>query len=193
MWRGRPACEFRHRLSARIYSLNEGQWDFTQQSSKPRCSALAKKRIDDNCRVCHPDDSYRQCFNIHHVSSPQPNIGRAEMEVLQFVTEHHPVSVREVADHFASTKGQVRTTLLNVMERLRKKGYLIRRKEKGIFRYSPSVPKGELLRDLIHDFVGKTLGGSVSPFVAYLADEAKMSESDIAELRKIVRQLKKPD
>ena len=115
------------------------------------------------------------------------------MEVLQFVTEHHPVSVREVADHFASTKGQVRTTLLNVMERLRKKGYLNRRKEQGIFRYSPRVPKGELLRNLVRDFVGKALGGSVSPFVAYLADEAKMSDSDIAELRKIVRQLKKPD
>jgi predicted transcriptional regulator len=146
--------------------------------------------------VCHPDDSYRQYIdylNIDHVSSPQPNIGRAEMEVLQFVTEHHPVSVREVADHFASTKGQVRTTLLNVMERLRKKGYLIRRKEQGIFRYSPSVPKGELFRNLVRDFVGKALGGSVSPFVAYLADEAKMSDSDIAELRKIVRQLKKPD
>ena len=130
---------------------------------------------------------------VNQMSRPQPNIGRAELEVLQFVTEHHPVSVREVADHFASTKGQVRTTLLNVMERLRKKGYLIRRKEQGIFRYSPRVPKGELLRDLIHDFVSKALGGSISPFVAYLADEAKMSDSDIAELRKIVRQLKKPE
>jgi hypothetical protein len=35
------------------------------------------------------------------------------------------------------------------------------------------------------------LGGSVSPFVAYLAEEAEMSEAEVAELRKVVRELKK--
>lgn len=120
---------------------------------------------------------------------PQPSIGRAELEILQYVTEHHPVTVREVADHVAETKGHVRTTVLNIMERLRKKGYLTRKKVGGLFQYSPSVPKGELLRNLIRDFVGKALGGSVSPFVAYLADEAKMSEAEIAQLRKVVREL----
>lgn len=115
------------------------------------------------------------------------------MEILHYVTEHHPVTVREVADHVAETKGHVRTTVLNIMERLRKKGYLTRRKAGGIFQYYPSVPKGELLRNLVRDFVSKALGGSVSPFVAYLADEAEMSESDVAQLRKVVRELQKPE
>ena len=123
----------------------------------------------------------------------QPNIGRAEMEILHYVTEHHPVTVREVADHVAETKGHVRTTVLNIMERLRKKGYLTRRKVGGLFQYSPSVPKGELLRNLVRDFVSKALGGSVSPFVAYLADEAEVSEADVAQLRKVVRELQKPE
>ncbi|HEV8540931.1 MAG TPA: BlaI/MecI/CopY family transcriptional regulator, partial [Verrucomicrobiae bacterium] len=83
----------------------------------------------------------------------QPNIGRAEMEILQYVTEHHPVSVREVADHSAATKGHVRTTVLNMMERLRTKRYLTRKKVGGVFQYSPSVPKRELLRNLVRDFV----------------------------------------
>jgi predicted transcriptional regulator len=121
----------------------------------------------------------------------QPNIGRAEMEILQYVTERHPVTVREVADHIAETKGHVRTTVLNSMERLRKKGYLTRKKAGGLFQYSPSVPKGELLRNLIRDFVSKALGGSVSPFVAYLADEAEISDAEIAQLRQVVRELEK--
>lgn len=119
------------------------------------------------------------------------NVGRAEMEVLRFITEKHPVSVRTVAEHFTETKGLVRTTVLNVMERLRKKGYLVRRQEGGIFQYSPRLAKGELLRNLVRDFVSRSLGGSVSPFVAYLAEEAEMSEEEIAELRKVVRELKK--
>jgi predicted transcriptional regulator len=124
------------------------------------------------------------------MNDSQPNIGRAELEILHYITEHHPVTVREVADHVAETKGHVRTTVLNIMERLRKKGYLTRKKAGGLYQYSPRVPKTELLRNLVRDFVSKALGGSVSPFVAYLADEASMSKEEIAQLRKIVRELK---
>ena len=119
----------------------------------------------------------------------QPNIGRAEMEILRHIADHHPVSVREVADHFSATKGHVRTTVLNVMERLREKGYLKRRKSNGIFQYSPSVPRAELLRSLVREFVNRTLGGSLSPFVAYLTEEGKLSAAELAELRTLVKEL----
>ncbi len=58
-------------------------------------------------------------------------MGREEMQVLRYVGEHHPVSVREVADHVAATSGKARTTVLTVMERLREKGYLVHRKKGG--------------------------------------------------------------
>ena len=119
----------------------------------------------------------------------QASIGRAEMEILRYIQDHHPLSVREVASHVSATKGHVRTTVLNVMERLRKKGFLKRQKVGGIFQYSPSVPRAELLRGLVRDFVANTLGGSVSPFVAYLCDEGELKDCEVAELRKLVREL----
>ncbi len=119
----------------------------------------------------------------------QPNIGRAEMEILRYISDHHPVSVREVADHVSATKGQVRATALNVMERLREKGYLKRRKAGGIFQYSPSVPRAELLRSLVREFVNRSLGGSLSPFVAYLTEEGKLSAGELAELRTLVQEM----
>ncbi len=118
-----------------------------------------------------------------------PNIGRAEMDVLRYVTDHHPVTVRQVADHVSETKGHVRTTVLNVMERLRQKGYLVRRKTGGVFHYSPRLPREELLRSLVRDFVARSLGGSLSPFVAYLAHEAKLSPEEVCELRTLVENL----
>ena len=121
----------------------------------------------------------------------QPNIGRAEMEILQYVAANHPVTVRDVADHVGETKGHVRTTVLNVMERLRKKGYLKRKKSERVFQYSPTVSRAELLRGLVRNFVSNSLGGSVSPFVAYLADEGKLSSEEVAQLRKVVREMEK--
>ena len=121
---------------------------------------------------------------------PTPrNIGRAEMEILHYVADHHPVAVRDVAEHIASTKGHVRTTVLNVMERLRRKGFLTRKKAQGIYQYSPSVPKSDLLRTLVRDFVKRALGGSLSPFVAYLTHEAKLSAEEVQELKRVVREL----
>jgi predicted transcriptional regulator len=119
----------------------------------------------------------------------QTNVGRAEMEVLRYVSTHHPVTVGAVAAHFATTKGQVRTTILNVMERLRKKGFLTRKRVGGLYEYSVRLPRAELFRRLVHTFVQNTLGGSVSPFVAYLTEDAVIDDTELAELKKLVRQL----
>lgn len=111
------------------------------------------------------------------------------MEVLRYVADHHPVTVREVADHLAETKGHVRTTALNIMERLRRKGYLARKREDGVYRYSPRETKGELLRGLVRDFVERVLGGSVSPFMAYLTHEARITEAELEELKRLVSEM----
>ena len=113
-------------------------------------------------------------------------IGREEMQVLRYVADNHPVSVRAVADHVAATTGQARTTVLTMMERLREKGYLVRRKKNGLYRYSPKRSQGELLRRLVADFVREALGGSVSPFVAYLAEDAKLNDEQLRELANLV-------
>ena len=119
----------------------------------------------------------------------QRNIGRAELEVLQYVQDHHPITVGQAAAHFAQVKGYGRTTTLNVMSRLLKKNYLTRRKIGGVYHYSPRQPGGELLRGLVREFVTRTLRGSASPFVAYLAEEAALSGQDLAKLKQLVADL----
>jgi predicted transcriptional regulator len=113
-------------------------------------------------------------------------IGRAELEVLHYVHEHHPVTVRQVADAVGSARGVVRTTVLNVMNRLVSKGYLVRHKEGGVWQYGPRTGRKRLLRSLVRDFVDKALRGSIAPFVAYLAEDARLSDEELAELRQIV-------
>lgn len=119
-------------------------------------------------------------------------IGKAELEILRFIHDRSRggATVRDVADHFAKTHGHVRTTVLNVMTRLWEKGFLARRKVGGVFTYAARESKGELLRRLVRDFVEGALGGSASPFVAYLARDARrLTAADVAELRKIVDEL----
>lgn len=119
----------------------------------------------------------------------QASIGRVELETLRYIADRAPVSVRDVADHLAQTKGHSRTTALNVMERLRGKGYLTREKVEGVYHYSPRQPKQQLLRSLVKDFVEGTLGGSLEPFVAYLTHEAEVTDDQYQELQRLVNEL----
>lgn len=119
----------------------------------------------------------------------KPGIGPAQLEVLKYVAEHQPVTVREVADHMAETAGKARTTILTLMEQLREKKYLKRRKVDGVYHYSATSSSTDVIRRLVKQFVENTLGGSVSPFVAYLAEEADLSAAELAELKQLVQAL----
>jgi predicted transcriptional regulator len=117
------------------------------------------------------------------------SLGKAEMDVLRYVAEHSPVTVREVADHLAETKGQVRTTVLNSMERMRQKGFLKREKVDGVFQYTPVKSKGELFQRLLKGFVDAAFGGSHAPLVTYFAEQGKMTHEELRMLKKVADRL----
>lgn len=120
---------------------------------------------------------------------PLANFGATELEILRYISDHHPITVGEVAEHIAETSGQARTTVLTIMERLRRKGHLTRKQVGGVFRYAPKVATPVLLQGLVKNFVDKALGGSVSPFVAFLAESGPVSEDDLEKLKAIIQKL----
>ncbi|NTX02978.1 BlaI/MecI/CopY family transcriptional regulator [Myxococcus sp. CA051A] len=117
-------------------------------------------------------------------------VGEQELSVLRYVAEHGPATVGEVVERFGEPQGLARSTILTVMERLRLKGYLTRRKVEGVFQYASPVREGELLRDVVGDFVQRTLSGSLSPFAAYLSDADDVSDKDLAQLQDVVARLR---
>lgn len=75
------------------------------------------------------------------------------------------------------------------MERLRRKGFLRRQKADGVYHYLPVKSKGELFQRLLRGFIDAAFGGSLSPLVAYFAEQGKMSEEELRMLRKIAARL----
>ncbi|ADB18349.1 transcriptional repressor, CopY family [Pirellula staleyi DSM 6068] len=123
------------------------------------------------------------------MSQQRDSLGKVELEILQLIDKLQPVTVRTLVDHLAESSGQARTTILTVVERIRKKGFVSRRKIGGVFHYSPRIPVTQLLQRLVTDFVSNVLGGSVSPVVAYLQKTQQVDPAELAELRAIVEQL----
>lgn len=119
-----------------------------------------------------------------------PSIGDQELALLRYLAAHEPVSVGEVAAGFGEAHGLARSTVLTMMERLRAKGYLRRRQAQGIYRYSTATGPGEAMRHAVGSFVQNTLRGSVSPFVAWMAERGEVSDAELAELQALVKRLK---
>ena len=116
-------------------------------------------------------------------------VGDQELAVLRYVAEHGPATVGEVAERYGETQGLARSTILTVMERLRAKGHLTRRKVEGVYQYASCVPKAELLRGVVGDFVQRALAGSLSPFAAYLAQADAVSDEELEQLQDVVARL----
>jgi predicted transcriptional regulator len=116
-------------------------------------------------------------------------IGDQELALLQWVAGRGGASVGEAAEGFGTDRGLARSTVLTMMERMRKKGHLSRRKVEGVYRYTSPVSAAAVLRDVVGGFVEQTLGGSVSPFVAFLAESEDVTEDELEELEALVFRL----
>ncbi|MCU0256115.1 MAG: BlaI/MecI/CopY family transcriptional regulator [Vicinamibacterales bacterium] len=118
------------------------------------------------------------------------SIGDQELALLRHVAEGRGATVGEVAEGYGAARGLARSTVLTMMERLRQKGFLSRRRgADGVFRYTSRASAGDLLRSAVRDFVANTLDGEVSPVVAYLVEDAEVSDAELAELEALVDRL----
>jgi predicted transcriptional regulator len=117
-------------------------------------------------------------------------VGEQELRILKDLVERGPGSVGELHARYGEPLGLARSTVLTMMERLRRKGYLTRRMDDGIYRYETRGGE-QLLSGLVGRFVDKALGGSVSPFTAYLSERGSVTDSELRELEQVVDRLRK--
>jgi predicted transcriptional regulator len=117
-------------------------------------------------------------------------IGGQELALLRFVADEGPISVGEAAERFGAPRGLARSTVLTVMERLRAKKRLTRKRSGGVYLYASPEKADALLSGVVRSFVETTLSGSLSPFVAYLSDSDRVSDAELVELERLVRKLR---
>src|SRR5689334_16417661 len=114
--------------------------------------------------------------------SPSYPTGSQELAILRYVAEHGPVGVGRVAEAFAAEQGLARSTVLTMMERLRKKGHLSRRKSGGVYVYRSALDGPGVMSRAVGQFIDRALRGSVSPIAAYLTERGEVSQAELREL-----------
>lgn len=119
----------------------------------------------------------------------EKSLGELELELLRWIAEHGPSTVGQAFEGYGAPHSLARSTVVTVMERLRLKGYLNRKKQDGVFRYASPVGQEALMGGLVQKFVEKTLAGSLSPLLAYFAKGQKLSPEEMSQLESLISKL----
>jgi len=117
------------------------------------------------------------------------SIGEQELGLLTHIADRDGATVGEAADEYGTPRRLARSTVLTMMERLRRKGHLERRMVDGVYRYRARGSTADILKNAVQRFVERNLDGSVSPFLAYLSETAELSDRERRELERIVARL----
>jgi BlaI family penicillinase repressor len=117
-----------------------------------------------------------------------PRISPAEWAVMEVVWKRHPILALEVVEELKSLGHDWQDqTIRTMLRRLVRKKALTFRPEGNGYLYSPAVGRAQCAQAESKSFLGRVLGGAVQPLLVQLVQEAKLSPTEIAELRRILR------
>ena len=81
------------------------------------------------------------------------------------------------------------TTVATVIKNLADKGYLSFERDGATFVYTPARPAKEVRGSLLTSIVDKVFGGSARTLIQTLAGHESLTESEQAEVRRLLQQL----
>jgi BlaI family transcriptional regulator, penicillinase repressor len=118
-------------------------------------------------------------------------ISEAELEIMAVLWAASPLSATDVAKQIPSSRAWSPTTIKTMLARLVDKGALAAEAEGRRFLYRPLIARDQLAGAQAGRLVDRLFGGRISPLVAHLAERRDLDPEDIAELEKLIKDLRK--
>lgn len=118
------------------------------------------------------------------------DLGDLQKAVMEIVWQLGEASVNQVRAKLSRRK-LAYTTILSVMQKLDKTGWLTHREEGRAYIYRPAVTRAEAGRSSLREFINRVCGGDPIAMFQHLLDDEELSADDLAELRKMIDKRRK--
>jgi BlaI family transcriptional regulator, penicillinase repressor len=117
-----------------------------------------------------------------------PTLTPQELEIMKVVWEKGPATVRDVYEALRARRRIAYTTVMTMMNVLERKGHLRKRAEGRSFRYQPSRPRAQVMKAMVREFLDRVFGGSAQPLLVHLLEDRQLTDEDLRELARRVRE-----
>lgn len=118
-------------------------------------------------------------------------ISEAEWDVMSFLWRKAPRAASEVLDEVKDRKNWTLGTVRTLLRRLVKKKALSQSKEGKRLLYTPLVSLEACARQESQSFLDRVVGQAPAATILHLVEHADLSNSEINELRKLLRKKEK--
>lgn len=122
---------------------------------------------------------------------PAERISDAEHAVMEALWLRSPLSAAEVCDQVAEARGWTMPTVKTLLARLVTKGVLATQADGRRFLYTPLIERSAYLGTESRRLVDRLFGGRAAPLFAHLAQNEQLTDEDIAEISRLLRELRK--
>ncbi len=107
----------------------------------------------------------------------------AQWEVLNIIWDRGEATVGEVWQDFSARRPVARNTVLTLVARLEEKGWLRRRAEGNVLRYSATIDQQTAQRQVAQQLVDTAFRGSPEGLIMTLLGESDLSEGESQRIR----------
>jgi BlaI family penicillinase repressor len=115
------------------------------------------------------------------------NVSEAERHVLRVLWRHGPSSVRDVHRRLKEADlDWARSTVITLLQRLEKKGYVESDKSEFAFRFRAVVTRDELLRLRMSELADDLCDGEWAPLLLAFTQREKLGTRELADLQRLV-------
>ena len=110
-----------------------------------------------------------------------------ELEIMKIVWQLGAATVRDVYETMLARRKIAYTTVMTMMKIMARKGYLKKRLAGRAYVYRPAEPRRQIVRRMVSDFIGRVFDGSAEPLLLHLVEERHVSEKDLAQIARMIR------
>ncbi|MFC3716728.1 BlaI/MecI/CopY family transcriptional regulator [Luteimonas soli] len=116
-------------------------------------------------------------------------VSDAEAQVMQVLWDRHPRSADEVVAALAGSTDWAEPTVKTLLNRLLNKGAIDAVRDGRRYLYSPVLTREAWVAQQSEGLLERLFGGRVAPLVAHFSERGRLSEADVAELRKLLGEI----
>ena len=122
---------------------------------------------------------------------PGERISEAEYAVMEALWEKSPLTATEVSDKVARDRGWTLATVKTLLSRLVAKQAVATEPDGRRFLYTPAIARTDYVGGESRRLVDRLFGGRAAPLVAHLVEAEALTEDDIAEIERLIREMRK--
>jgi len=118
-------------------------------------------------------------------------ISDAEHAVMEALWEQSPLTAAEVCDAVCDQRGWSMPTVKTLLSRLVAKNAVATEPDGRRFLYPPLLERADYVGGESRRLVDRLFGGRAAPLFAHLAEAEALSDDDIAEIERLLREMRK--